>query len=98
MSRVYVTVEFAVDAESTKSAELLVARRVQDFLGTVVSVCTACGTRSESAGGAPSARVFIEAQQTTTEAMLQNRPAMLTEELGYVEVEGGKPIAGDGRG
>jgi len=92
MTRYYVTTEFAVEAESLKSAEELVARRAQDFLGRSEIVCEHCKESTLREGGAAGARLCLDASETTDEGMLLEGAPMLAEETGYVPVEGGRPI------
>lgn len=95
-SRYYVTVQIAVEAESVRDAEMLVVQRMQDNLGTSVVVCESCYHENHRKGGNPKAGIYVDASTDTDETFLRDAPAMLVQESGYVTVEGGAPIPGDG--
>jgi hypothetical protein len=94
--RYYVTTQFAVEAEDPQAAEMLVARRLQDMLGTSDVVCEECSHATKREGGNSNAGIFVEAMLETDEEHLREGPPLLVEQLGYVPTEGGKPIPGDG--
>lgn len=94
--RYYITTQFAVEAEDPQAAEMLVARRLQDMLGTSDVICENCGHTNKRTGGNGAAGIFVDAALETDEAHLRDGPPLLVEQLGYVPTEGGKPIPGDG--
>ena len=89
MNRYYVTLTFAVEAETAQAAEALVARRADAFMQTEPIICPnpQCMTEVQRPGGNRGARVVIEATTATDEPILRGGPPLVTEELGLVETE-----------